>query len=135
LPDLPTLKEVAGWENCENLYFEPWPTELTPEQKGFEEEYKRRFGEENWAGIGTLLVYDQPYWILQGIVGAQSFDTTKILEYLETHDIKSIFGEPAWLGGQGSFGVKRVPMWPIHIAKVKNGKIVPVGTRLQDRSL
>ena len=63
-PDLGNLKSVAGWDNCEGLYFLPYETELTEGQKYVEKEYIKRYGEENWIGSLAYLLWG--FYLLAG---------------------------------------------------------------------
>ena len=125
-PDVPTLKDVAGWENCENLYFAPYEVEETPGMTAFREKYIKKYGEENWLGAIGFAFYDWPHWLTEAVVGAQSFDNDKINKYLETMKTTSIYGDPAYFAGQGFYGINRLPLYPFALAQVQNGKIVQV---------
>jgi len=125
-PDIPTLKEVAGWENCENILLDPYIDQPNPTMKAFQDEYIKRYGEDQWPGPVAYSMYDYPGWYTQAIQETQGFDTAKIVEYLEKMKMKSIWGEPAWMGGQKYFGIARVPLYPIYIGQVKGGEVKQV---------
>jgi len=125
-PDIPTLKEVAGWANCENIFLDPYIDQPNPTMKAFQDEYIKRYGEDQWPGPVGYSMYDYPGWYTQAIQETQSFDTTKIVGYLETMKMKSIWGEPAWMGGKQYFGIARVPLYPIYIGQVKGGEVKQV---------
>jgi branched-chain amino acid transport system substrate-binding protein len=125
-PDIPTLKDVAGWANCENLYFAPYEVEMTPAQKAFKDKYIATYGEENFLGALAFSFYDWPYWITEAIVKTQSFDNDKLNACLETMKTKSIYGEPAYFAGKGFYGINRMPLYPFALGQVKNGEVVQV---------
>ncbi|MEW5724136.1 MAG: ABC transporter substrate-binding protein [Thermodesulfobacteriota bacterium] len=125
-PDVPTLKDVAGWENCEGLYFAPYEVEETPAMTAFREAYIQKHGEQNWLGAIGFAFYDWPHWLTEAIEGAQSFDNDKVNAYLETMKTKSIYGEPAYFAGKGFYGVNRMPLYPFAMAQVQKGEIVQV---------
>ena len=125
-PDIANLKSVAGWENCEGLYFAPYEVELTPGQKKFKADYIEKYGEENWIGSIAYAFYDWPHWLTQAIEEAQSFDTEAICAQLEKMKTTSIYGEPAYFAGQGFYNINRIPMYPFAIGQVQDGKIVQV---------
>jgi ABC-type branched-subunit amino acid transport system substrate-binding protein len=123
---VPTLKEVAGWENCENLYFAPYEVEETPGQKAFHEKYIQKYGEQNWLGAIAYAFYDWPRWLTEAIEKTQSFDNDKINAYLETMKTKSIYGEPAYFAGKGFYGINRIPLYPFALGQVQKGETVQV---------
>ena len=125
-PDVPTLKDVAGWENCENLYFSPYEVEESPEMTAFREAYLKKYGAENWLGALGYAFHDWPHWLTEAVVKTQSFDNDKINAYLETMKTTSIYGEPAYFAGKGFYGINRMPLYPFALAQVQNGEIVQV---------
>jgi branched-chain amino acid transport system substrate-binding protein len=125
-PDIPNLRDVAGWDKCEGLYFVPYDTELTPGQKHLKENYIKRFGEDNWIGAISYIFYDYAFWLTQAIEETGSFDTTVLVNHMETMKIKSIYGEPAYFAGKGYYGINRIPLYPYNISQVQNGKLVQV---------
>lgn len=125
-PDIPTLKEVAGWGNCENIFLDPYTDKPNPTMKTFKEAYIKKYGEEQWPGPVAFSMYDYPGWFTKAIVGTQSFDTTKIVNYMETAKLTSIWGEPARMGGKQFFGIARVPLYPVYIGQIKEGKVAQV---------
>jgi branched-chain amino acid transport system substrate-binding protein len=122
-PDIPTLKEVAGWQNCENIFLDPYTDQPNAAMKTYKEEYIKRYGEDQWPGPVAYSMYDYPGWFTKAIVGTQSFDTTKIAKYMEDAKLKSIWGEPAKMGGKNYFGINRVPLYPVYIGQVQSGKV------------
>ena len=125
-PDIPTLEEVAGWENCEGAYLSPFIVEENEAMKKFKADYIERYGEENWVGSITYFMYDGPRWITEAIEGCQSFDGTEIANYMATMKTTSIWGEPCFMGGKERYGVARVPLYPFYIGQVQGGEVVEV---------
>jgi branched-chain amino acid transport system substrate-binding protein len=122
-PDIPSLKEVAGWQNCENIFLDPYTDQPNPTMQAFYEDYIRLYGEDQWPGPVGYSMYDYPGWFTKAIVGTQSFDTTKITDYLEKAKLTSIWGEPTRMGGAKYFGINRVPLYPVYIGQVQNGEV------------
>jgi branched-chain amino acid transport system substrate-binding protein len=122
-PDIPTLKEVAGWQNCENIFLDPYTDQPNSTMKDFKANYIERYGEDQWPGPVAYSMYDYPGWFTKAIVATQSFDTTKIVQYIEAAKLKSIWGEPARMGGKNYFGIKRVPLYPVYIGQIRDGKV------------
>jgi len=127
-PDVANLKNVAGWENCEGLYFLPYETELTDAQKNVEKDYIKRYGEENWIGSLAYLLWDFPFWLAAAFEEANSFDTTIVSNHLEKMQLKSVFGEPAYFAGKGYYGINRMPLYPYNVCQVQKGELVQVIT-------
>jgi branched-chain amino acid transport system substrate-binding protein len=127
-PDIANLKDVAGWEKCEGLYFLPYDVELTPGQKHIKKLYIERYGEENWIGALAYLLWDYVFWLAQAFEETGSFDTTVVSNHLEKMKLKSVFGEPAYFAGKGYYGVNRIPLYPYNVSQVQNGKLVQVIT-------
>ncbi len=125
-PDIANLKSVAGWENCEKLYFAPYDTQLTEGQKYVKDMYVKRFGEENWIGAISYIFWDYAFWLSEAIEKAGTFDTTTVCNVLEKMKLKSIYGEPAYFAGKGYYGINRMPLYPYNISQVQNGKLVQV---------
>jgi branched-chain amino acid transport system substrate-binding protein len=125
-PDIPSLKEVAGWQNCENIFLDPFTDQPNPTMQAFNEDYIKRYGEDQWPGPVAYSMYDYPGWFTKAIVATQSFDTTKIIDYFETAKLTSIWGEPARMGGAKYFGINRVPLYPVYIGQVQNGEVKTV---------
>jgi branched-chain amino acid transport system substrate-binding protein len=125
-PDLPTLKEVTGWKNCENAFLSPYIVEETDAMKKFRAAFIKSFGEENWIGPIAYLGHDQLVWMTEGIQGSQSLDGTKIANYMTTMKTTSLWGSPCYMGGKSMYGVARIPLYPYYIGQVRGGKIVQV---------
>jgi branched-chain amino acid transport system substrate-binding protein len=134
-PDISTLKGVAGWENCNNLYFLPYETKLKPTMEHVKNEYIRRHGEKNWIGAFAYTLYDFPQFLTRAIESTQSFDNTVICKWLENATLESIYGKPAFFGGKPHFGIDRLPIHPYSFARVENGKIVQIAQDLYAWSL
>jgi branched-chain amino acid transport system substrate-binding protein len=127
-PDINNLKNVAGWENCEGLYFSPYDVELTPGQSHVKKTYIERHGEENWIGALAYLLWDWGFWLTQAMEETNSFDTTVLCNYVEKMKPKSIFGEPCYFAGKSFYGISRMPLYPYNVSQVQNGKLVQVIT-------
>jgi branched-chain amino acid transport system substrate-binding protein len=127
-PDISNLKKVAGWENCEGIYFVPYDVELTPGQKYVKKTYIERYGEENWIGAIAYILWDWAFWLPQAMEETDSFDTTVLSNHIEKMRPKSIFGEPTYFAGKGYYGINRMPLYPYNISQVQNGKLVQVIT-------
>jgi branched-chain amino acid transport system substrate-binding protein len=125
-PDIANLKKVAGWKSAEGLYFVPHDSELNAAQAQIQKEYIERYGEENWFGSFAFLFWDFTFWLAQAMEDTNSMDTEVINSHLEKMKLKSIFGSPAYMAGNGFYGINRIPMVPYNIAEVQNGEIVPV---------
>ena len=127
-PDISNLKNVAGWENCEGLYFLPYDMELTPGQDHVQKTYIERYGEENWIGAIAYLLWDFTFWLAQAMEEAGTIDTTELCNHMEKMKPRSIFGEPCYFAGKGYYGVNRMPLYPSNVSQVQNGKLVQVIT-------
>jgi branched-chain amino acid transport system substrate-binding protein len=127
-PDIGNLKSVAGWENCEGLYFLPYETELTAGQKYIKEKYIERYGQENWIGSLAYLLWDFAFWLTKAFEETGSFDPTVVSNHLEKMKLKSVFGEPAYFAGKSFYGINRMPLYPYNVSQVQNGKLVQVIT-------
>jgi branched-chain amino acid transport system substrate-binding protein len=127
-PDIANLKNVAGWENCEGIYFLPYDVELTPGQNHVKKTYIERHGEENWIGALAYLLWDWAFWLTQAMEETNSFDTTVLCNHVEKMRPKSIFGEPCYFAGKGFYGINRMPLYPYNVSQVQNGKLVQVIT-------
>lgn len=125
-PDITNLKQVAGWKNCEKLYFLPYDVILTPGQDYIKKSYIDRYGEENWIGALAYLLWDFAFWLTQAMEETDSFDTTVLCKHLEKMKLKSVFGEPAYFTGEAYYGINRMPLYPYNAAQVQNGKFVQV---------
>jgi len=125
-PDLPTLKEVTGWEKCEGAFLSPYIVEENDAMKKFKAAFIQRYGEDNWIGPIAYLGHDQLVWMTEGIKGAQSFDGTEIANYMATMKTTSLWGTPCYMGGKSMYGVARIPLYPYYIGQVQGGKIVQV---------
>jgi hypothetical protein len=127
-PDISNLKKVAGWENCEKIYFLPYDVELTPGQEYVKETYIERYGEENWIGAIAYILWDWAFWLAQAMEETGSFDTTELSNHIETMKPKSIFGEPCYFAGKGYYGINRMPLYPYNVSQVQDGKLVQIIT-------
>jgi branched-chain amino acid transport system substrate-binding protein len=125
-PDIPTLKEVAGWQNCENIFLDPDIVQPSRTMKIFKEDYIKTYGEKQWPGPIAYSMYDYPGWFTKAVLGTQSFDTVKIIKYMQDAKLTSIWGKPARMGGKRYFGIKRIPVYPVYIAQVQNGEVKQV---------
>lgn len=125
-PDIPTLEEVAGWENCEGAYLSPFLAEPNEVMKKFKADYIARYGEEMWPGPVGYAMYDYIFWMTEAIEGCQSFDGTEIAKYLATMTTTSIYGSPCLMGGEELYGIARIPLHPYFIAQVQGGEVVQV---------
>lgn len=127
-PDISNLKNVAGWENCEGLYFLPYDMKLTPGQEHVKKTYIERYGEENWIGAIAYLLWDFTFWLAQAMEEAGTIDTTELCNHMEKMKPRSIFGEPCYFAGKGYYGIDRMPLYPYNVSQVQNGKLVQVIT-------
>jgi len=125
-PDIATLKEVAGWENCEGIFLDPYVEKPNLAMNTLKEEYIKRYGEKEWPGPVAYTLIDYPYWLKEAIEATQSFDTATMIKYLATAETKSIWGEPAFMGGTSLFGIARNPVYPVWMGQVQKGKVVQV---------
>jgi branched-chain amino acid transport system substrate-binding protein len=131
-PDLPTLKEIAGVKNIDGVYCDPEPIKWTAGMQKFKDDYIARFGEKEWPGANIMQLRDGIFWITEAIKATQSFDNEKIVAWMEKAEMKSLFGEPAFLGGSSLFGIARIPIWPSHVSVLKNGEFVEAYSGLVD---
>ena len=123
-PDIPTLMEIAGVKNINDVYCDPEPFTWTPGMQKFKDDYIAAFGEKNWPGANIMQLRDALYWITEAIEATQSFDNEKVIKHMEKVKMKSIFGEPAFLGGSQLFGIARIPVYPAFVCVLKDGKFV-----------
>lgn len=127
-PDISNLRNVAGWDKCEGLYFLPYDVQLTPGQRYVKDSYIKRYGEENWIGAIAYLLWDWAFWLTQAMEETGSFDTTVLCNHIEKMKPRSIFGEPTYFAGKGYYGIDRMPLYPYNVSQVQSGNLVQIIT-------
>jgi ABC-type branched-subunit amino acid transport system substrate-binding protein len=123
-PDFPTLHEVAGWQNCENVYLSPAIIQENDTMLKFKADFIAKYGEKNWIGATAYMNYDQIHWVTQAIKDTQSFDGDVIADYIGKMTTSSIWGSPSYFGGVPLFGIARIPLHPYYGGVIKNGEVV-----------
>ena len=73
--------------------------------------------------MDSALPLDSLYLMLQAIEKAQSFDTDKVVNTIETmSNIDTIWGPGRW-GGEDIFGINHVVIRPFTLSRIVNGKV------------
>ena len=58
-----------------------------------------------------------------------------VCNHLETMQLKSVFGSPAYFAGKGYYGINRMPLYPYNVCQVQNGQLVQVITNAYAKHL
>jgi branched-chain amino acid transport system substrate-binding protein len=119
------LAKTLGNEPASRLYTSNYsfePPLATPELAKAKKDYLAKYGEFN--PNCSIYVDGGPFFV-KGILEANSLDTTKVRDAMETMKYTSILGECV-LGGKEIYGINHQLMTPICISKIVDGKDIPI---------
>ena len=131
--DFTTLSETIGWEAIEGTIGGPEPIRLTTDiGKSWRERFQERTGSpELWPAY----VYDSTWLLKLAIEKANSFDTQKIMEAMETVSYDGIFGLTKY-GGEDipEIGLNRVFSRAIYVVEIVNGEAIEAYSAMAQRA-
>jgi branched-chain amino acid transport system substrate-binding protein len=118
--------KVLSTQDLEGI-INPVPTPDSPLCSPKTREFcKRLEAKGQYPSVFGIAGYETPSILAQAMEKANSTDTTRVRDVLETAEFQTLEG-PCRFGGKEKYGIGHQLYYPFYITMIKNGKLVVIG--------